>query len=236
MTTKPRIEKAYLKLVKPSVGTAPAPGGGSLGTIEFPFNPKEFTLKKDAKWKSEPATGSSEAPTPEFTGTGPAQVTLQVLLDDTAGTRPLAPDVDLLLSALKPVPDTVDQNRPTPPKVLFGWGNQVILTAFAKSVSIKYALFDPEGTPLRATATITLEEVPEEPGRQNPTSGGLTARRTHRVIEGDTLASISTRVYGRPVHWRAIAEANDIDDPLALTAGRELLLPPIDEITTRTAI
>jgi nucleoid-associated protein YgaU len=32
-------------------------------------------------------------------------------------------------------------------------------------------------------------------------------------------------MYGDPTRWRAIAEANGIDDPLALRRGRTLSIP-----------
>lgn len=239
MDDRPRIEKAYLQLMTPTVGSTPAPtgGGGGLGSVQFPFNPKEYTLKKSANWKSEPAKGSKQAPTPEFTGTGPGSVTLDVFLDGTGtpgGT--ITTEIDTLMSTVKPLPQTVDQNKPSPPMVMFGWGSQVILTGFVKSVSVKYTMFRPDGSPLRAVATVTIDEIPQAPGRQNPTSGGLTARRTHRLIDGDSLASVAYQEYGRPGLWRAIAEANGIDDPLRLTPGRELLIPPIEEVVTNRSI
>ena len=46
--------------------------------------------------------------------------------------------------------------------------------------------------------------------------------------DGDSLASISHRVYGDPTQWRAIAEANGIDDPLRLHSGRALSIPSLD--------
>ena len=38
---------------------------------------------------------------------------------------------------------------------------------------------------------------------------------------------IAFREYDDPAQWRRIAEANGIDDPLALQPGRRLLIPPI---------
>src|SRR5207253_4703089 len=56
-----------------------------------------------------------------------------------------------------------------------------------------YTMFKPDGTPMRAICTLDVEEIPSEPGRQNPTSGGLAARRSHTVVAGDSLASIAYR-------------------------------------------
>ncbi|MYW16669.1 LysM peptidoglycan-binding domain-containing protein, partial [Streptomyces sp. SID2955] len=60
---------------------------------------------------------------------------------------------------------------------------------------------------------------------QNPTSGARTARSTHTVVAGDSLAMLAWREYGDPTAWRTIAEANGIDDPMALVPGTELVVP-----------
>ena len=46
--------------------------------------------------------------------------------------------------------------------------------------------------------------------------------------DGDSLPSIAFRSYGDPTRWRAIAEANGIDDPLALRRGHVLGVPQVD--------
>jgi nucleoid-associated protein YgaU len=38
------------------------------------------------------------------------------------------------------------------------------------------------------------------------------------------------REYGDPTLWRVIATANEIDDPMRLEIGRELLLPAAGEV------
>jgi nucleoid-associated protein YgaU len=63
------------------------------------------------------------------------------------------------------------------------------------------------------------------PGNQNPTSGAKAGYRTHVMRAGDTLASVAYEAYGDPGRWRTLAEANDIDDPTRVPAGRSLLVP-----------
>ena len=47
--------------------------------------------------------------------------------------------------------------------------------------------------------------MPNEPWRQNPTSGSDTVRRAHTLVEGDSLASIAYAEYGDPAAWRSVA-------------------------------
>jgi nucleoid-associated protein YgaU len=72
--------------------------------------------------------------------------------------------------------------------------------------------------------------VPSVVPGTNPTSGGLATRRTHAVIEGDTLASVAFEQYKDPNKWRALAEVNGIDDPMRLAPGTVLIVPELREI------
>jgi nucleoid-associated protein YgaU len=96
-------------------------------------------------------------------------------------------------------------------------------------VNVKYTMFKPDGTPVRATANITLEEVPSEPKGTNPTSGSLAGRRTYVVAAGDSLHSIAHAEYGNANLWRALALINGIDDPLRTIPGTRLLILSPDE-------
>jgi nucleoid-associated protein YgaU len=112
-----------------------------------------------------------------------------------------------------------------PPTVTFGWGTNIVMEeAYITSMSVTYTRFL-LGNPVRADVQVSLEEVPLQLPATNPTSGGLTSRRTHTVVEGDTLASISFREYGAATKWRALAVANGLDDPMRLRPGTELLIP-----------
>src|SRR5205823_924597 len=138
-------------------------------------------------------------------------------------------DIELLFQCCTPTQASLAANAPSPPFVLFGWGPTMSFLAYVKSVSVKYSLFKPDGTPIRATGTVSLEEIPLNMPRQNPTSGGLAAHRTHTVVAGDTLASISYREYRNPAYWRALAHANNIEDPMRLPSGTRLMVPAPEE-------
>ena len=51
------------------------------------------------------------------------------------------------------------------------------------------------------------------------------------MIDGDTLQSVAYRELGKPTYWRAIAELNDIDDPMRLAPGTTLLIPSVADAT-----
>ncbi len=44
---------------------------------------------------------------------------------------------------------------------------------------------------------------------------------------GERLDLVTQQYYGRPDLWRALADYNDLDDPLRLPAGATLQVPPL---------
>ena len=220
------LAMAYLELdeIKSSASGDTSPGA-SLGTIAFQFNPKDFQIDKTAKWKFNNAPGSSNAPPAQYLGADPASMTLEMFLD--ASEKPggdVSKDVEKLMNACIPTESSKAKSRPLPPGVRFGW-DKVYFSGYLEKVSAKYTLFRADGTPIRATCTITLKELPSTQAAQNPTSGALSAMAGRQVLAGDSLAGIAYQEYGDPTLWRLIAEANDIDDPMAILPGRYLLIP-----------
>ena len=102
--------------------------------------------------------------------------------------------------------------------------------SFITSVSAKYTLFSADGMPIRAVCSVSMEEMPGEPFKQNPTSGGFDVRRVHRTVAGDTLASLAWSEYGDATQWRALAVYNAVDDPMRLAVGAVLMLPTPEEL------
>ncbi|HVL99041.1 MAG TPA: LysM peptidoglycan-binding domain-containing protein [Egibacteraceae bacterium] len=227
--TKP--EKAYLSLKETAAGSATGAAGSGAGTrlIEFRFNPEQYSISKSATWKSDPQKRAEEAPPPQFEGTGARTLELAILLDESETGNNVQSDVEKLFDCCTPSAQSIDNNQPRPPYVVFAWGTFFSFTAYITSVTAKYTLFRPNGAPIRAECSLKLTEVPEARPRQNPTSGTLEAHRIYTVSTGDTLASVAYREYADAALWRALAEANDIDDPMRLLPGTSLLIPPAAE-------
>lgn len=218
--------KAYLTMMRPS----PTGGVGHVGEFRFQFNPEDFTITKGASWEPGKVTSAPETAMPQFMGSNPRSMQVKVFLDSTeTPSENITTDVEKLFHLCTPLQQTISQNHPSPPFVLFGWGRAIQFQAVVTSVSVAYQLFKQDGTPIRAIATIDLLEVPHRSGGQNPTSGALSSQRTHTVVSGDTLQSIAYDEYRDPRLWRAIAATNNVDDPLRVRAGTSLLLPPADE-------
>jgi nucleoid-associated protein YgaU len=210
-------------------------GETSRDRVTFLFNPTEYTVTKGATWNRPQSHGAKSATKPQFGGTTPQTLAMEIFFDDWEARKgTIAADVATLLEWTKPTPASIQKKKPEPPILTFDWGSNPAIADFngyLKNVSAKYTLFDTDGTPLRVNATISMEEVPTDPKAQNPTSGSRQSRRSRTLREGESLHSVAWEEYGDPTLWRALAAFNEIDDPLRVSSGTSLLIPSITEAT-----
>jgi hypothetical protein len=227
---------AALELFEPAKDGSLSKPGPSLGKIDFQFNPKDLTLAKSATWSRGTSTRSKKSSPPQYTGPQPSKLTLEMFFDasDTQSDS-VVKSVEKLFACCVPTQASHDQKKDSPPWVIFKWGGLTGFLAYISSVQAKYTLFTPTGLPIRATCTVTLDELAGEAPKQNPTSGGRVPHREHVVLEGESLATIAYREYGDPGLWRRVAEANRIDDPFRVRAGHRVLLPTVTELLRTSA-
>ncbi|GAA3838370.1 LysM peptidoglycan-binding domain-containing protein [Saccharothrix violaceirubra] len=231
------LVKARLVIMEPPVRVGAKPGA-RLSTVAFQFNPGTLALEKSVEWRRQPARMAGQASMPEFVGSGPRTLSVDVFLDATAThDNSVETSVEKLMVACVPTRKSIGARKPASPWVRFEWGaaKSVSFDGVLSGLSVAYSLFDVDGKPLRATCSLSIEEAGVDTPGQNPTSGSREARRAHRVVAGDSLPQLAWREYGDPAAWRVIARANGIDDPLALVPGTELLLPGVDEVEPEEA-
>jgi LysM repeat protein len=236
MAVSRNFEKAKLVVEKPG------------GTIECLFNPKDYSVTKSSAWEAKAAPGQS-AGTPQYGGGNPYEMSLQLLFDAslTGDGATLKERIKALYDLMEPTVDgpppsgpggrggtrggggakgKSKQSNKRPPTVEFVWGSFISFRAFAKSLTVQFQLFAPDGQPLRADVKLSLLQADAGPVKgQNPTTRSDSSLGSHTVQAGDTLAAIAYEAYGDPTRWRLLAEANGIDDPMALRCGQRLSLP-----------
>ncbi|MGW1838100.1 CIS tube protein [Streptomyces sp. BBFR2] len=228
------LVRASLAIHEPPVGESRAPGA-LIKTFNFDFNPSQLALSQRTDWKTTPAPAVRDGALPEFIGSYPRDLNLDIFLDcsDKPDSNEVLKKADSLLFCCEVTKASIAAKQPSTPWVIFQWGgfSTARFTAYVSSVNVSYTLFGTTGLPIRATCQVQLSEIPTETAGQNPTSGALTARRVHRLVAGDSLQSLAWREYGNAGAWRAIATANGIDDPSRLSPGVELMLPAVEEVT-----
>lgn len=197
-------------------------------TLTCLFNPKDFSVTKSNNWETKATPGQSAAK-PSFSGGQPRELSLQLLFDATLLTPHVSvKDVSAKLFHAMDASKSEGANKSRPPAMTFRWG-AFAFEGVAKSLTIQYQLFRPDGEPIRADVKLSLVQWNVEgPAGQNPTTRADGAHGAHVVRHGDSLASIAYHAYGDSTHWRLVAEANDIDDPFRLSSGASLRIPSLD--------
>ena len=205
--------------------------------IECAFNPQSYTVHKTNVWNFKPTTGV-DLPDGEFGGGLPRRTQLSLLLDVSL----LAPDQSVkdtsnkLLKMMETGGGGGGGGGSVPPFVTFRWGSVDLPKSVPVSLTIQYVLFHPNGEPIRATVDLELAQAEKAStassstanAPQNPTTRAMLGVRVHTVRDGDSLPLIAHDAYGDPTRWRAIAEANGIDDPMRLRRGRGLAIPRLE--------
>jgi contractile injection system tube protein/LysM domain-containing protein len=194
-------------------------------TIQCAFNPETYTISKTNVWTYKP-NQSKDWPDPEFGGGLPMTYKLSLLLDSSlqGADQSIKDQANALMKAMH-------GGGSAPKFVTFSWGQNKLPKAAPLSISIQYALFHPNGDPMRAFVDLELaqaEDTSPAGQAQNPTTRGTAGLRSHIVQDGDSLHSIAYESYGDATRWRPIAEANGIDNPLALRRGSTLTIPRLD--------
>ena len=215
---------------------------GGTQRIPVQYNPGEYTLDKQVQL-GEAAIPGLDAPLQQFVRGNAEKLTLDLFCDTTEhgmgeGARSVTVETDKIFQLIR-----IEPSRHAPPILTFVWGpefpgNRIHESAGSQrrhgfrcvmeSLKQKFTLFSPEGVPLRATLTVSLREyreLDEQLDQLNLSSPDRT--HVHVLQQSDTLAAVARRYYDKPSQWRAVAEANRIEDARRTTPGTFLRVPPL---------
>jgi nucleoid-associated protein YgaU len=197
------------------------------------FNPTEYSFERTNSYKTTAVPGLG-SPLIQFVNGECDQLSMELFLDDY--TDPTGPtslqqrEKDPVAKRLTDISKLleIDRDLHAPPPVRFNWG-PMEFAAVIEKLGRKVTMFHPDGTPARATLSVsfkeyrTLRQQIEDPRRE---SADKTKRRV--VVGREALWWIAAREYDDPKEWTRIAAANDLDDPREIAAGDWLELPPIE--------
>ena len=144
-----KIEKAKLMVYSDPSGQAK--------DIEFMFNPSELDFTRQINWNHDVGNrGTTLLPKVNFSGVEPYSFTLQNLLFDTYETKK---------SVLKEYIDNIKKGatarsnaRTRPPVYILTWRDSYFHCVIT-SLNYRLTLFLPDGTPVKASVNIGLQEV-----------------------------------------------------------------------------
>ncbi|MBN1965706.1 MAG: peptigoglycan-binding protein LysM [Anaerolineae bacterium] len=190
------------------------------------FNPEDYTLQKANTFAQATVPGLS-SPILQFVSGNMQTLTMELLADTLEahrGVNAAGDDVRTITDRIAGLMD-IDASTHAPPVLLFTWGSLAFLCVLA-SVSQRFVLFAPDGTPVRARLSVTFNEY-RNAELEAKTIKRETADYTklHTVTLGETLPGIAYQVYGDAALWRPIALLNRLDHPQDIAAGLRLLIP-----------
>lgn len=148
------------KLVK-----AKLKGQDGAESIEFMFNPSEITLSRSMNIEQSPGarTDSGQNKT-SFKHPNPYEMKVGNLIFDTYESgKSVLEHLEKLSKAVEFSEQGKAKNK-RPPTYIFMWGEHKYLRVFVRNFSCRLSLFLPDGTPVRASVDLTLEQV-EAPGK-----------------------------------------------------------------------
>jgi hypothetical protein len=215
-----------------------------LGSFSVPYNPSELSFDKAMKF-AEITIPGLDAPLQQFVRGDAEKLTLELFFDSTEsgtglGAKSVTTQTDKVFSLARIHPDTH-----APPVVTVSWGKHfpgdALMTPLSaqsrqsfigviESIKQKFTLFSPEGIPLRATVNLTIREyrkLEDQLADLNLKSPDRT--HSHTLKGGETLSAVAAKQWNRPGDWRAIADANELEDPRRLRVGTFLTIPVLTQ-------
>lgn len=196
-----------------------------------------------------------------FTGGGMTELQLDLLFDvdiSRIGSTIVSENVRELTAPFFALTENLEESGGHPPLVRFVWGKSWNVPGVVAAVAERLEFFTPAGEPRRSWLRMRLvrasEEAPRAPAvpsaLQHVDVDAVPAMLTvpeervhiHEVLggpagagggeaPGERLEEIAQRYYGNPALWRLLAAFNGIFDPLRLTPGQLLRIPPLRLLT-----
>jgi hypothetical protein len=186
-----------------------------------PFNPNNYSLSK-ANQIAEAAIPGLNAPILQYVHGNTRTLDMELFFDTYEKGTPVTSDTDNIYNLL-----LIDPSTHAPPICKVSWG-AFIFTSVLDHVNGKFTMFLSDGTPVRATLTVTFKEYidVDKLVRTAPTQSA-DHRKLRVVKSGDRLDNIAGEEYGDPENWRVIAAANHLDDPADFEPGDVLIIPAL---------
>jgi hypothetical protein len=196
------------------------------------FNPEEYTLKKEITY-AQAAVPGLIAPLLQFVHGNLETLDMELLVDTyekhDEGSQVFNQAGEDVRTLTRKVTDLMRINPQihAPPVLLFTWASLSFSCVLA-SVSQRFIMFLPDGTPVRARLQVSFHEFRNAELEAKETKNETADfSKLYLVSQGETLSAIAGRVYDNPTAWRPIAIRNDIDNPRRLTTGMRLIIPQL---------
>ncbi len=207
-----------------------------IGEQQVPINPESYSQTYQIIYNKKQAPGSSSG-SPDYNQTPSQAMKFELVFDGTGvmptalpGLLPFTEDgIAAQLKTFLNLVFTFNGDIHSPNYLILSWAT-LIFRCRLESLDMKYTLFKPDGTPLRARGNCNFVSYVDE------ATLALTAKkkspdlsRAVTVKAGDTLPLLCYAVYGSSVYYLDVAKVNGLADVRDLIPGMQLLFPPLQD-------
>jgi hypothetical protein len=211
------------------------PNNKTIAKIDFQYNPEKVSETVASVTQDIPIGKGTNKKTFHIGGSTHSYNfelwfdTYETISKESVKTKYVDPLMKLMLIDKDTLKADKWAQKGSPGSCKFFFGSHWTPDGFITKCSASYTMFHNDFTPARAKVTIEFTEAATvtSVSMQNPTSAGQGGESSYVVQPGDTLEGIAYREFGSPTQWRAIAQANGIENPLDLKPGRRLAIPPL---------
>jgi hypothetical protein len=198
------------------------------GPIKAFINPESYSRDCTITYKDAKVIGNPKA-TKVFVGMGQDTLSLNNLIVDGTGIVSLGnyQNVDAYIKAFTDTVYRFNGSMHQANFLMITWGSLNYI-GVCKSFKVRYTMFKPDGSALRAFIDLTVESSidlktkSKMAGLQSP---DLTHFRT--VKAGDTLPLMTFRIYGDSAYYLQVAQINNLKNIFALRPGDKIYFPPL---------
>ncbi|MEM7106103.1 MAG: LysM peptidoglycan-binding domain-containing protein [Bacteroidota bacterium] len=207
-----------------------------IGDFNCRINPDSFVHNHKIKLEKRrtSAKGSPGSPS-NFVSLESEVISFDILLDGTG----VIPGNDDVLADIKQLKRTMfyfngEIHRPSYLKLVWGpnfqrmkGGPQFFRCQLVK-LDISFSLFKPDGTPLRAKASVSFEEFrTQEEIEKSAKKSSPDMTHVKVVRQGDTIPMLCHSVYNDSSYYLQIAHVNNLTNFRKIVPGQELIFPPV---------
>lgn len=211
---------------------------GEKSTFVCQFNPDQYGMNAKGKLTKIERPGE-DSPIVQYMGGSTSVLNLKLYFDISTSyeiktgmifakpKKEKAQDVSVYTKKLMSLV-RIEGKVHRPPLVTFSWGS-VRFSGFVESVDVSYTMFKKGGMPVRAEVSLNIISVELQPLNAVKLSVKESPDRTKCITmtSGSSIWDIAEKEYGTASCWREIAKANDILNPLEVSAGTQLKVPAL---------
>lgn len=194
--------------------------------VTVQFNPQSLSVRHRSQISTAPQKGGVQV-----VGRGSRTLDVTLFFDVTHPTeerddvRTLTAEVrQFVVDREEAEKESSSKKKFIPPGIRFDWGS-FQFDGMMSSLNESLEYFSPDGTPLRATVAITIEEIEAEPAQDagsrgtgaSPSSAGTPeARPDGAQNTSPTSVQQLAGKSGREGNWKQIAAENGIENPRSI--------------------